>query len=108
MLHWGQAIVIETMSDEAIAAYNEMYASLSKTVSEQINLFEKFNGKAELSTQELLDNMQSQVDGVTMWSENLQELSGRMDELEIGKGLLKHLADMGPQGAGYVATFASR
>ncbi len=103
----GTGNCIETMSDEAIAAYNEMYASLSKTVSEQINLFEKFNGKAELSTQELLDNMQSQVDGVTMWSENLQELSGRMDELEIGKGLLKHLADMGPQGAGYVATFAS-
>lgn len=103
----GTGSSIKAMSDEAIAAYNEMYESLSKTVSEQINLFEKFNGKAELSTQELLDNMQSQVDGVTMWSENLQELSGRMDELEIGKGLLQHLADMGPQGAGYVATFAS-
>ncbi len=103
----GTGSCIETMSDEAIAAYNEMCESLSETVSEQINLFDKFNGKAELSTQELLDNMQSQVDGVTMWSENLQELSGRMDELEIGKGLLQHLADMGPQGAGYVATFAS-
>lgn len=103
----GTGSCIETMSDEAIAAYNEMCDSLSETVSKQINLFEKFNGKAELSTQELLDNMQSQVDGVTMWSENLQELSGRMDELEIGKGLLQHLADMGPQGAGYVATFAS-
>jgi len=103
----GTGSCIETMSDEAIAAYNEMCESLTETVSKQINLFEKFNGKAELSTQELLDNMQSQVDGVTMWSENLQELSGRMDELEIGKGLLQHLADMGPQGAGYVATFAS-
>ena len=103
----GTGNCIETMSDEAIAAYNEMCESLAETVSKQINLFEKFNGKAELSTQELLDNMQSQVDGVTMWSENLQELSGRMDELEIGKGLLQHLADMGPQGAGYVATFAS-
>lgn len=98
----GTGSCIETMSDEAVAAYNEMYESLSETVSKQINLFDKFNGKAELSTQELLDNMQSQVDGVTMWSENLQELAER----GIDRGLLQHLADMGPQGAGYVATFA--
>lgn len=56
---------------------------------------------AELSTQQLLSNMQSQVEGVTQWSDNLLLLADR----GINQGLLKMLSDMGPEGAGYVATF---
>lgn len=89
------------MSDAAQAAFEEMYEELSKTINDQMSLFDKFNGKAELTTTELLNNMQSQVDGISSWSDNLKELAER----GIDQGLLQHLADMGPKGAGYVATF---
>ncbi len=91
------------MSEEAQAAFAEMYEAVSETVSSQMSLFEEFDGKAELTTEKLLENMQSQVDGITQWSDNMRDLAER----GIDQGLLQKLADMGPEGAGYVATFVS-
>lgn len=93
---------ISEMSEAAQAAFSKMYDEVSETVSEQMDLFSEFDGRAELSAQKLLENMQSQIDGVENWSENLKELADR----GINQGLLQYLADMGPNGAGYVATFA--
>lgn len=83
--------------------FKKMYESVHEAVEKQTDLFTKFKGGVELSTQELLENMQTQVEGVTNWADNLEELAKR----GIDQGLLKHLADMGPAGAGYAATFAS-
>ena len=84
-------------------AFQEMYDSVSEAVTDQMNLFSAFKGEAELSTQELLSNMESQVVGLTQWADNIEQLADR----GINQGLLKHLADMGPEGAGYVAAFVS-
>ena len=40
-----------------------MYESVTGVLESQMNMFEQFDGGVELSTQELLANMQSQVDG---------------------------------------------
>lgn len=92
-----------TMSAEAQQAYQEMAEDLNELITEQMNLFTEFNAKSELSTEQLLSNMESQVTGISQWSDNIKELADR----GIEKGLLKTLADMGPEGAGYVATFVS-
>lgn len=89
------------MSAEVQAALSEMQTSMEETISEQIELFSEFDGAAKLTTEELLNNMQSQVDGITQWADNLTELADR----GISQGLLKQLEDMGPEGAAYVATF---
>lgn len=89
------------MSAEVQAALAEMQTSLEETISDQIELFSEFNGAAKLTTEELLNNMQSQIDGITQWADNLEVLAKR----GIDQGLLKKLEDMGPEGAGYVATF---
>lgn len=95
------ATAMETMADTASQAFQDMYESVAKSVQDQISLFSQFNGEAELTTQDLLGNMQSQVDGITQWADNMEQLAER----GIDQGLLKHLADLGPEGAGYVATF---
>ena len=92
---------VSAMSQEAIQAYNDMFEELQETVEKQLSLFDKFEAKCDLSTQDILNNMQSQVTGITEWSSNIQELADR----GINQGLLKYLADMGPQGAGYVREF---
>ncbi len=89
------------MSAQAQAALEEMQTSLTDTITEQMDLFTKFNGKAELTKEQLLENMQSQVEGIRNWADNLAELA----EKDIDQGLLKKLEEMGPAGAGYVATF---
>lgn len=92
-----------SLSDQAREALTEMQTDLTETISGQMDLFSKFNSEMELTTTELLANMQSQIDGITQWSENLAALAER----GIDQGLLKSLEDMGPAGAGYVATFVA-
>lgn len=92
---------ISTMSEEAIEAYNDMYESLSKSIWNQMDLFSKFSNEVKISKDEILDNMQSQIDGVSEWADNMDTLADR----GINQGLLKYLAELGPQGSGYVAAF---
>lgn len=89
-------------AEEAQEALQKIQDGLEKTIYGQINTFDKFDGKTKMSTNELLENMQSQVDGTEQWSDNLRELAER----GIDQGLLQKLAEMGPKGAGYVAIFA--
>lgn len=92
---------IAVMSDEMIEAYNEMQDSFQKSIWNQMDLFSKFTSEVKISKEEILQNMQSQIDGVSQWADDMDILAER----GISQGLLKHLADMGPQGAGYVAEF---
>lgn len=92
-----------TMANQTSQAFQDMYESVFESVNDQMNLFAKFNGEASLTTQELLSNMQSQVEGLSQWADNMEALADR----GINQGLLKHLADMGPEGAGYVSAFVS-
>lgn len=79
-----------------------MQENVQSALESQMNMFEEFDGGVQLSTEQLLSNMQSQIDGVTTWEQNLSTLADR----GINQGLLQKLAEMGPQGAGYVQTFA--
>ena len=80
-----------------------MQENVQSALESQMNMFEEFDGGVQLSTDQLLSNMQSQIDGVTAWEQNLSTLADR----GINQGLLQKLAEMGPEGAGYVQTFAS-
>ena len=94
---------IRSLSESAQTSYRDMYEAVNENVQSSIDLFAEFKAETELSTQDLLNNMQSQVDGITQWADNLELLANR----GIDQGLLAHLADLGPTGAGYVSTFVS-
>lgn len=109
------------MSGQELEAYNNLSASqqelavnvtnsvismqenVQNALASQMDMFEQFDGGAQISTEQLLSNMQSQVDGVTAWEQNLSSLADR----GINQGILQKLAEMGPQGSGYVAAFNS-
>lgn len=76
-------------------------ASLTDTISNQLDIFSKFDMKTEMTGEEMLKNMRSQIQGVTQWANNLQTLAER----GIDQGLLQKLTDLGPQGYEKVAAF---
>ena len=92
---------ITGMSQEAQQALQDMYDTVQEAVKGQLDIFAEFQQGTQLSTTELLNNMQSQIDGITQWAENMELLADR----GVNQGLLQHLAELGPEGAGYVATF---
>lgn len=92
---------ISGMSQEASEALQDMYDTVQTAVKGQLDIFAQFQTGTQMSTDELLKNMQSQIDGITQWAENMELLADR----GVNQGLLQHLAELGPEGAGYVATF---
>lgn len=80
-----------------------MQSNVQSALESQMNMFEQFDGGVQLSTEQLLSNMESQITGVQQWEQNLAILADR----GINQDLLQNLAEMGPQAAGYVQTFVN-
>lgn len=99
----GDSLAIEVAPEalRAIDAYKEQFNSLYDSIESSINIFEKFNMETETTSDEILENMRSQIEGVTKWSENLRILGER----GISDGLLKELSALGPDGYDKVNAF---
>lgn len=95
----SNAVVMQGMAD----TYSQMQQKVSEVLDSQMNMFEEFNAGTEISSQKLLENMQSQIDGVTNWADNMAVLADR----GVNQGIIDKLAEMGPQGSTYVQAFAS-
>lgn len=78
-----------------------MQESVAGVLESQMNMFEEFDKGTAVSKDTLLANMQSQIDGVQNWEENLASLAKK----GINEGLLQKLIEMGPQATTYVEAF---
>ena len=96
------AAALNSESVQMIAhTYTGMQETLSGVLESQMDMFSEFNSGVEISSERLLENMQSQLDGVSNWAENMAILADR----GINEGILEKLMEMGPEGAGYVQAF---
>ena len=81
----------------------DSFSSLKDTIEQQMDIFSEFDTKTEITGEQMLNNMRSQVQGVAQWAANLQMLAAR----GIDQGLLAKLSELGPQGYEKVAAFVS-
>ena len=78
---------IQKVMDE----YDSAVQSRAEQIASQMSLFSKFESKSENTTSSLLDNLQSQVNGLKEWDKALDSLKSR----GISEGLLEELEEMG-------------
>ena len=81
----------------------EFRDSLKSTLQSQMDMFSKFEEKQAMSKEDMLNNMRSQIKGVTAWAADINKLSER----GIDQGLLQKLTELGPEGRDKVAAFVS-
>ena len=88
-------------------AFSSMGESIRASVEEQMDIFGKYEEQNAVSSEQLIQNMNDQVAAVQNWGDNLSSLAERSDEngMMISQGLLNHLVELGPEGAGYVQAF---
>lgn len=103
----GAAAMIAERAEVITQSFSEMGSTIKDVVSEQMDVFAEYEEKTKISKEQLLKNMEDQVGAVQSWGDNLSELAGRADENGqlINEGLLSHLVELGPEGAGYVQAF---
>lgn len=92
---------------DVLAKYQTEYETVQDvvedTINSQMDLFEKFNNKTDLTSKDLIENMRSQVDGISEWANEITYLS----TTAIDRGLLKKLTDLGPNGYEKVHAFVT-
>lgn len=88
-------------AEEVTAAIAEMGQGIADNIEGQMDIFEEFDKKTELTGDQLLANMESQISGVSEWANNMQILAAR----GIDEGLLQKLGDLGPKGYEKVNAF---
>lgn len=80
-------------------AYKDELTSRTQDIMGSMSLFDEFTAITELSTEDLLNNLQSQVTGLRDWSNNLKNLERR----GISGDMLDELRGMGTDAAGEIA-----
>ena len=78
--------------------YQDAVASRTDQIKNAYGLFDEFSMNTDLTSDDLLNNLESQVDGLKEWRDNLDELAAR----GIGSDLLGELQELGPKSAAQV------
>lgn len=92
-----------TAAQTIVETYMGMQETVSSVLESQMNMFDEFDAGTKISSEKLLENMESQINGVTNWADNMALLADR----GVNQGILDKLAEMGPQGTTYVEAFAN-
>lgn len=92
----------ESAGEISEAVQKEM-ESLNELVESQVANFEKIEQADAISKQKVLENLQSNLDAMNSWADNMNVLAER----GIDQGLLQHLAEMGPEGAKQAQEFVN-
>lgn len=75
-------------------AYAESVQAQEDNIRRSLDLFSQFSGGAEISAQQMLDNLQSNKQGLEEWAAGIESLNGKIDE-----ELLESLTAMGTASA---------
>lgn len=88
---------VEITLEKAAEAFKSFRNSIKDSIKDATGVFDAFEVETDITGKQLLENLQSQITGITEWASNIQTLAGR----GLNEGLLKALSDMGPSGAKY-------
>lgn len=82
-------------------AAEEMEDSVETAMKNSISAFEEFNGGTKITADEIIKNLDSQINGVKNWAENMKKL-GALAGNGMSQELYDYLVEMGPQSANLV------
>lgn len=103
----GKSYEVSQTTAESFNVIIEKYAATKEaaidSIQSQLGLFDEFNAKQAFSKEQMLQNLNSQIEGMTNWSNDIQVLSDR----GINQGLLKTLKEMGPESYKYTHTLVT-
>lgn len=88
-------------SDEVAEAMQKLKESVADSIQNSISMFEEFSGGTEISATEILNNLNSQIDGIQNWADNMKILANSAGQ-GMTEDFYEYLAEMGPESANLV------
>lgn len=102
-----QTVSLEQLSEanqETVNTLNEVWQDYTDKATD---MFDTLSDKQTMSVDKMISNIQKNQEVIAQWGDNMESLRDRFENLQLSKGVLDDLADMGPEGAGYVAALAN-
>lgn len=90
-------------AEEAAEAFESMKKGIADSIEGSISMLDEFSGGTEATAEEIQKNLDSQIEGISKWSENMQVLAGAAGQ-GMSQELYDALAQMGPESANLVNT----
>ena len=90
-------VITEEMEEE----FNELQEAIANSISSSLDLTNKWSQEWSTSTQQMTENVDSQIEGIQNWADNFDKLANQ-SKVAIDDRVMKYLADMGTEGAGLV------
>ena len=82
-------------------AYADMRSSLIQTIDSQTDMFKMFDFGEAIRPEEMIANMESNIRAIDTYYQNIEALT----EKGLSEGILNHLKELGPKGAGEMRSF---
>lgn len=84
----------ETMAkiDELNQQYAEAVEKREEEISNNLDRFSKFNEGTEISAEDMMKNLESNLEGVASWADDLEKLADK----GVNQGLIRTLQEAGP------------
>lgn len=89
-----QAQALETVQSK----FEETKASIQQSLEQKINMFDAFSGGEDMSVEKMLDNLDSQLEGIENYKVNLETIKDQVGKT-IAPEFLQYIEDMGMDGA---------
>ena len=89
--------------EELKKEYQDTLKAAQDSINNQIGLFDEINTESDLTFSQMKQRLLEQADALNGWAENLQIAAKK----GVDEGLLKELADAGPESAGYLEIIAN-
>ncbi len=103
----NQTVSLEELAEANQETVNTLHEVWQGYVDKATDMFDTLSDKQTMSVDEMISNLQKNQEVISKWGDNMESLRDRFENLNLSKGVLDDLADMGPEGAGYVAALAN-
>lgn len=94
-----RGVTMRDLSEKEQKLVEDMKARYQQIEEASTDMFDKIETKSKLSTEEMIANLRHNLEAVSDWADNMDNLANR----GVNEGMLEKLRAMGPAGAGYVA-----
>ena len=78
--------------------YTEFREQLEQDIQNKVSLFDTFDGGEDITVEKMLENLQSQREGLENWKENMATLANEVGTT-ITPEFYNKILEMGPQAA---------
>lgn len=103
----NQTLTLDMLTEENQQTVEELRGIWTGYKEEAQNLFSTLSNDVEMSVAQMQANLDKNQAVISQWGADMESLRSRFEGMNLDQALLDQLANLGPEGAGYVRALAT-